>query len=286
MIDKIMQMGRPAAFGLAGVAAGMLLGKSKKQKNQLALGYGAVGAVVGYASNKIQTEEVEGAVQAAAEAEAAAMSGYGWGAPAPVAAAAPAAAASAPAAAAAQAASTSTIPAGARQLGPAPLPAGFRPFVAPSRRRRLGGPVYRALRARRVLPYRRVVYPRPAFRPASPPLIAPRRIIRPRTIQPYRRITYPRPRFFNAVKPYTPRILPMRYFRPAPRTPPSGFYNYYGPSNTAACRFLLAKIKRMESRIAQGLPTFKVGGQRLSASEALPYLEKVKAAYARYCAAR
>ena len=52
-------MGRPVAFGLAGAFAGMLLGKSKKQKNQMALGYGAVGAVVGYASDKIQTEEVE-----------------------------------------------------------------------------------------------------------------------------------------------------------------------------------------------------------------------------------
>ena len=345
MIDKIMQLGRPAAFGLAGVAAGMLLGKSKKQKNQLALGYGSVGAIVGYASGKIEEEEVAGAVEAAEEAEAIAMEGFGWGAPQvskqavvntsssssstpkkivalrpvlpklavqqaqpaqsmnvkmkPAVSLAPVIRAAAPVQKSASpslnvstkavapivssAVKVSPSVSGSKgismynpqQLGPAPLPPGF-----PTVKRKFGGPVYRKLSARKFLPYRRLVQPKIAYRPAVPPLIRPRRIVRPRVLLPYRPIVYPRPRFYNAAKYLRPRILPQRYI------PPSGTYNYFGAGNTPACRFLLKKITRMTRRLQRGLPVVKVGGQPLSPAEALPYLEKLKAAYARYCAQR
>lgn len=244
MFAALSNVSRPVLFGGAGALLGMMFGKTKKQKNQLALGYGLVGAVAGAASARMMQEEAGEAAEAAAAGfgELELMDGYGVPAVSPA----------------------STV----------------MPPTAPT--------VTRRIRGRRRLPYRRVTPPRAPYAPVVTTSLPPRRIFRARRPLPYRRITPPRAAYRPA-----PYFGPYRRppYRPAPYYPyrpysafRRGPRGYYGPALTRACQLLLAKIQRMKTRIARGLPVFKMDRTPLSQAEAPVYLNKLIAAYRYYCA--
>ena len=251
MFDAITKMGRPFALGAAGAAAGYFLGKSKKQRNSLALGYGAVGALVGYATQKQEKEEVQEAVQAVeeAQAEAAANAGF-YGA----------------AAAQSQASPSMNV--------------SFSPAAGTTANIKKRN--FRVLHGRYQQPYRRLVQKIPSYRMAQMKAITPKRIIRSRATQAYRRLYYPRPSHWNAMRPYAPRIT-QNYYQNQPGWSVRRGRNYYGPATTQACQMLAQKIIRLQSRIAAGKAVYKRPGVPLSELEAPIYLQKLRQAYQMYC---
>ena len=255
MFDAITKMGRPFALGAAGAAAGYFLGKSKKQRNSLALGYGAVGALVGYATQKQETEEVQEAVQAVeeAQAEAAAAAGF-YGAAA---------------SASQQAQATPSM-----NVSMSPVPAN----VSANIKRRN----FRVLRGRGVQPYQRLVQRIPPYRMAQMKAITPKRVFRGRYRQPYRRLYTPMVSRWNAMRPYAPRIT-QNYYQTQPGWSVRRGRNYYGPATTKACQMLAQKIIRLQSRIAAGKAVYKRPGVPLSELEAPIYLQKLRQAYQMYC---
>jgi hypothetical protein len=253
---------RPALLGGVGALAGYMMGKTKKQKGSLAVGYGAVGAVIGTISDKMAEKTTAEAVEAA---------GFGMMHENP------------------------HCPTGMNGYGELEIMDGYGATTTTStspadqarRIRRSPSRVRRRFRGRRALPYRPIRPPIAPYRRLGPAPLPPRRVFRARGRVPYRRLP---PR----IAPYRPlavRPMPYRpipYFPRAryPRYPYTGYpgpRGYRGPALTRACMMLLAKIRRMRSRAAAGMPTTKMDGTMLTAVEAPVYLQKLVRAYNFYC---